>query len=126
MNDKERLNAVSRIMLSSPYAARLYSFLSEHVDDGGIVLASRATIAAHLGIAEITVRRAADFLESQGELIQVKIGGGVYAYALNVEPLKKSLRIGGECIALNAKVLAPKDRYNRDVGARLRAMKAAA
>ncbi|UFS64704.1 helix-turn-helix domain-containing protein [Paracoccus denitrificans] len=72
-------------------ATRLYALLAKHTAPrGGAVAASYKTLAEILGVSEMTIRRAADYLVNNGIVVRFRAGVGAFVYALNPEEVWKS------------------------------------
>lgn len=112
------------LMQTNPAAARVFAYLAEHIDGVcGAVVVSQVVMARALEVSEITIRRHTRFLEDQGAIVRIKIGTGVYAYALDPEEIWKSWADRKEDAAFVAKTLVRKsDRSNSEVRRRLNVM----
>lgn len=109
------------LLQAKPQAARLYAFLARHIDAGcGAVVAQQEFLAEQLGVAVITIRRLTKWLEDQGALVRIKVGTGVYAYALNPDEVWKSWEKGKDYAAFVTKTLAKK--HQTDIRRRLMVM----
>jgi len=117
----DRLDA---LLQERPQAARMYAFLAKNIDPGcGAVVASQEVLAEHLGIAQITVRRLSKWLEDRDALVRIRVGSGVYAYALDPEEVWKSYNGSKEYAAFVTKTLVKKsDKENAQVNRRLNMM----
>ena len=74
------------LMEVKPTAAQLYSYIAENLDpDGGALVASQEVLAGAIGVSEITVRRLTKWLEDNSVIVRIRVGSGVYAYALDPE-----------------------------------------
>ncbi|WBU65550.1 helix-turn-helix domain-containing protein [Paracoccus aerodenitrificans] len=105
-------------------AARLYGFIANHMDpNGGVLVVSQKTLAEHLDVAEITIRRASKWLEERNHLVRVRVGTGVYAYALNPAEVWKSFHDMKPYAVFATKTLVSKsDRMNRNIDRRIKLM----
>jgi DNA-binding Lrp family transcriptional regulator len=102
----------------------VYSFLAEHIDGvAGAVVVSQDVIAKELGVHERTIRRLTAQLEEDGALVRIKVGTGVYAYALDPGEVWRSWDDKKECAAFVTKTLVLKsDRSNNQVRRKLKVM----
>ena len=106
----------------SPAAVKLYALLAEHVDGtAGAVVASQALLASLLGVSERTVRRLSNDLENAGAVARIRIGAGMYAYALNPAEVWKSWDTRKSHAAFLTKTLAD-PKAAREGAMRMRAM----
>lgn len=105
-------------------AARLYGFIANHMDpNGGVLVASQKTLAEHLEVTEITIRRASKWLEEHGHLVRIRVGSGVYAYALNPAEVWKSYHDMKKYAVFTTKTLVSKsDKFNRNIDRRIKVM----
>lgn len=112
------------LMKSNPSAARIYAFLAENMDGtAGAVVVSQDVMASELDIHVITVKRQTKILEEQGALVRIRVGTGVYAYALDPTEVWKSWDQAKETAAFTTKTLVKKsDRSNGTVKRKLRVM----
>lgn len=112
------------LIRSNPAAARVYAFLAEHIDGvAGAVVVSQDVMANALGVHVRTIQRQTSFLEGAGALVRIKVGTGVYAYALDPDEVWRSYGDKKELAAFYSKTLVPKSaRENRAVGRKLRHM----
>ena len=108
----------------SPAAAKIYAFLAEHIDGStGSVVVSQTVLAEQLGVSEITVRRQTKFLEDQGALIRIRVGSGVYAYALDPSEVWRSWNSKKDLAAFTTRTLVRKsDRQNATIRRKLSVM----
>lgn len=116
------------LIQQSPAAARLYAFLAEHIDGSvGAVVVSQDVMAAELGISTKTVKRQTAALEEMGALVRIRVGTGVYAYALDPHEVWKSWDDRKESAAFVTKTLVRKaDAENGNVKRKLNVMVAEA
>ena len=112
------------LIRTNPPAARVYAFLAEHVDGVcGAVVVSQEVLAKELDVHERTVRRLTQKLEECGAILRIKVGTGVYAYALDPEEIWKSWDDKKDCAAFVTKTLVLKsDRANNQVRRKLKFM----
>lgn len=112
------------LIRTNPSAARVYAFLAEHVDGTcGAVVVTQEVIAAELGVHKRTVIRLTQELEKAGAIVRLKVGTGVYAYALDPNEIWKSWDDRKECAAFVTKTLVLKsDRANNQVRRKLKVM----
>lgn len=105
----------------NPSAARVYAFLAEHIDAScGAVVVSQVVLAEELGTADRTIRRHTAWLEEVGAIVRIKVGSGVYAYALDPEEVWKSWDSKKDTAAFRTKTLVSKrDAENGTVKRRL-------
>lgn len=117
----ERIQA---LMASNPSAARVFAWLAQHIDGQvGAVVASQDVMARSLGVSEITIRRHTKYLEDCGAVVRIRVGTGVYAYALDPEEIWKSWADRKDEAAFTARTLVRKsDRQNAEVRRRLSVM----
>ncbi|WP_024850051.1 helix-turn-helix domain-containing protein [Aminobacter sp. J41] len=112
------------LIQQNPAAARVYAFLAEHIDGtAGAVVVEQKVMAAALGVHEVTIRRQTKFLEQQGALVRIKVGTGVYAYALDPEEVWKTWDDQKDNAAFITKTLVRKsDKENNEVRRKLKVM----
>lgn len=112
------------LIQKNPAAARVYAFLAEHIDGvAGAVVVSQDVMAAALGVHEVTIRRQTKYLEGIGALVRIKVGTGVYAYALDPEEIWKSWDSEKESAAFVTRTLVKKaDKQNAEVRRKLKLM----
>lgn len=117
----KRLQALIR---TNPSAARVYAFLSEHIDGTcGAVVVSQDVIAESLGVHRRTIIRLTKQLEDDGVLVRIKVGTGIYAYALDPDEVWKSWDEHKDLAAFRTRTLVKKsDRANNQVNRKLRFM----
>ena len=112
------------LIQTNPTAAKLYSWIAEHMDpDGGALVVSQVVMAEALGVSEITVRRLTKWLEEHHVMVRVRVGSGVYAYALDPEEVWRAWDTTKEHAVFRTKTLVKKkDRHNAQVARRIRMM----
>jgi DNA-binding transcriptional ArsR family regulator len=112
------------LIKENPSAARVYAWLAANIDGQvGAVVVSQEVMARDLEVAEITVRRHTKVLEDMGALVRIKVGTGVYAYALDPEEIWKSWADRKDQAAFVARTLVRKsDKANSEVRRRLSVM----
>lgn len=117
----KRLQSLIR---TNPSAARVYAFLAEHIDGiCGAVVVSQDVIAKELDVSERTIRRLTQHLEDAGALARIKVGTGVYAYALDPSEVWKSWDGKKDLSAFVTKTLVLKsDKANGQVRRKLKVM----
>lgn len=117
----KRLQALIK---TNPSAARVYAFLAEHVDGtAGAVVVSQEVLAKELGVHVRTVKRLTKALEDAAAVVRIRVGTGVYAYALDPEEVWKSWDDKKEHAAFVTRTLVLKrDRENGEVRRKLRFM----
>lgn len=113
-----------RLINDNPAAARIYAFLAEHIDgDAGAVVVSQDVLAQEFGIHRVTVNRHISYLEKAGALVKIRVGGAVYAYALDPEEVWRSWDDKKELAAFTTKTLVRKaDKGNGQVRRKLKVM----
>lgn len=93
----------------NPAAAKVYAILAEHIDQSaGAVVVAQSVLAEMIGSSERTVRRATAYLEEQRALVRIKVGGGVYAYALNPAEVWRAWDIQKDSAAFITRTLVKK------------------
>lgn len=112
------------LMKANPSAARVFAWLAQHVDGQvGAVVVSQDVMARDLEVSEITIRRQTKFLEEAGAVVRIRVGTGVYAYALDPEEIWKSWADRKDQAAFTARTLVRKsDKDNAEVRRRLKVM----
>lgn len=112
------------LIQQNPGAARVYAFLAEHIDGTvGAVVVEQRVMAESLGVHEVTIRRNTKYLEEIGALVRIKIGTGVYAYALDPEEVWKSWDSEKENAAFVTRTLVRKaDKQHDEVRRKLKLM----
>lgn len=112
------------LLTSNPTTARLYMFLAEHMDHSvGAVCVSQEVMAEELGVTVMTIRRLTKVLVEKNAIVRIRVGTGVYAYALDPTEVWKSWNTTKKTAAFVTKTLVKKaDRSNGDVRRRLQMM----
>ena len=112
------------LIKTNPSAARVYAFLAEHIDGvAGAVVVSQDVMASELGVHVITIKRQTKLLEDEGALVRIRVGTGVYAYALDPGEIWRSWDGQKESAAFLTKTLVRKsDRSNNQVRRKLKVM----
>lgn len=112
------------LIKSNPAAARVYAFLAEHIDgQAGAVVVSQEVIANALGVHEVTIRRQTKYLDDIGAIVRIKVGVGVYAYALDPSEIWKSWDEKKDNAAFLTRTLVRKsDAANKEVRRKLKVM----
>jgi hypothetical protein len=112
------------LMQEKPTAARLYSWIAEHMDpDGGALVVSQVVMSEALGISEITVRRLTKWMEDRRVMFRVRVGSGVYAYALDPDEVWKAWDTQKDTAVFRTKTLVKKkDSFNKTVERRIKMM----
>lgn len=115
---------IQALMKANPSAARVFAWLAQHIDGQvGAVVVSQDVMARDLDVSEITIRRQTKYLEEAGALVRIRVGTGVYAYALDPEEIWKSWADRKEQAAFTARTLVRKsDKDNAEVRRRLKVM----
>lgn len=99
-------NRIAALIAINPKAAQLYVFLAQHIDEScGAVCVSQEVLAQELDVCVRTILRLTNVLETAKALVKIKIGTGVYAYALNPEEVWKSYEKGKSLAAFKTKTL---------------------
>lgn len=112
------------LMDVKPTAAQLYTFIAENMDpDGGALVASQEVLAEAVGVSEITIRRLTKWMEDNHVLVRVRVGSGVYAYALDPEEVWRAWNTEKDHAIFKTKTLVKKrDRHNAQVSRRIKTM----
>lgn len=111
------------LISENPAAAKIYAVLAEHMDpQAGAVVVAQAVLADMTGSSERTVRRATSYLEQQGALVRIKVGGGVYAYCLSPAEVWKAWDSQKESAAFLTKTLVKKGADASTISRRLKLM----
>lgn len=115
---------LQQLIRSNPSAARVFAFLAEHIDGtAGAVVVSQEVIAEALGVHVITIKRQTKMLEDQGALVRIRVGTGVYAYALDPNEVWRSWDDKKPHAAFTTRTLVKKaDRSNGQVRRKLKVM----
>ncbi len=115
---------IRELINSNPTAAKIYTFLAEHMTGTeGAVVVSQEVMAEALDMHVITVKRHTKALEAQGALVRIRIGTGVYAYALDPSEVWKSWDDKKDIAAFSTRTLVKKaDRSNGQVRRNLKVM----
>ena len=86
-------------------------------------MVSQEVMANSLGVHVKTIKRQTAYLEKVGALVRIRVGTGVYAYALDPEEVWKSWADRKEEAAFVTRTLVKKgDRANREVRRKLKVM----
>jgi biotin operon repressor len=111
------------LIVQNRSAAILYSYLAQHIDAScGAVVASQDLLGEETGLSRTTLWRASKYLEELGALVRFKVGGSVYAYALNETEVWKSWDSAKETAAFRTKTLARKSDQPGHVRRRIKIM----
>lgn len=112
------------LMQNKPPAARVYSFLAENMDaDGGVLVASQDFLAESLEVSNITIRRLTKWMEDHHVIVRIRVGNGVYAYALNPNEVWKAWNTTKDHAVFKTNTLVKtKDRHNAHVSRRIKMM----
>ena len=82
---------IRRLADINPGCVKLYALLAEHIDGkSGAVCATQKVLSQILGLNERTIRRQSQILEDEGAIVRIKVGTGIYAYALDPREVWKS------------------------------------
>lgn len=117
----KRLQALIR---TNPAAARVYAFLAEHIDGScGAVVVSQEVLATDLDVHVRTIKRHTKALEDAGALVRIRVGTGVYAYALDPTEVWRTWDDKKPHAAFTTRTLVRKaDRENGQVRRKLKVM----
>ncbi|WP_282027118.1 replication/maintenance protein RepL [Limimaricola cinnabarinus] len=111
------------LMQQNASAAKIYSWIAEHIDpDGGVLVVSQVSMAKALGISEITVRRQTKWMEDHNVMVRIRVGSGVYAYALDPTEVWRAWDTSKEHAVFRTKTLVKKGAQNRQIERRIRMM----
>lgn len=100
---------LQQLIQNNPGAARIYAFLAQHISaQAGAVVVSQELIASEIGVHVRTVKRLTKTLEDQGALVRIRVGNGVYAYALDPEEVWRSWDSEKATAAFTTKTLVNK------------------
>jgi len=115
---------IRELIQANPQAARLYAYLAQHIDPAcGAVVASQELLAEELGVSRRTIIRHAAYLEEVGALVKIKVGGLVWAYALDPTEVWRSWEDKKATAAFITRTLVKRqDRANGHVKRRLMVM----
>ena len=110
-----------RLIDDSPQAAKLYSFLAEHIDGQiGAVVATQDFLAHEMGTHKRTIQRWLDVIENKHQmLLKIPIHGRVYAYCLDPHLVWKGWDNGKAYAAFNSRTLTDK---NGEIARKLKIM----
>lgn len=103
------------LMKTNPSAARLYALFAENIDGAGVVVASQSVLAEMLEVSEKTIQRRTQELEKAKALVRIRIGGGVYAYALHPEEVWRAWDTSKNHAVFYSKTLVSKKSAGGDV-----------
>lgn len=99
-----------KLIDANPSAAKLFSFLAEHIDHTcGAVVVSQAYLAKKMGVETRTIRRWIKALYEHKMIVQINIEGGVNAYALDPLLVWKGYANGKPTAAFNTKTLVDRN-----------------
>lgn len=112
------------LIRTNPALARVYAFLAENIDGAcGAVVVTQEIMAEELGVHVRTIKRQTRALEDEGAIVRIKVGTGVYAYALDPEEIWKSWDDAKDLAAFRTRTLVKKsDRENGTVRRKLKVM----
>jgi biotin operon repressor len=113
---------VRELVDAYPLAAKLWLRLAEEIagQTSGAVVASQDTLAEVLGCSVRSIQRATKMLEEKGALVRLRIGSGVYAYAMNPAEVWGSYRTAKEHAAFNTRTLVTRGSANLVAEERIR------
>ena len=109
------------LLRTNPIAARVWSFLVEHVGHDNALVCTSDVIAEGAEISVRSVFRAISFLEKEGAVVIVKIGPGANCYILDPSETWKTYEEHKHFCAFSTKTLASK-RHNPNVARRIKVM----
>lgn len=112
------------LIQKNPPAARIYAFLAENIEGSiGAVVVAQEVMANALGVHIRTIQRQTKWLEEAGALVRIKVGVGVYAYALDPTEIWRSWDNRKDEAAFITKTLVRKsDSANKEVRRKLKVM----
>jgi biotin operon repressor len=111
------------LIVQNRSAAVLYSYLAQHIDpSNGALVASQTVLGDETGLSRTTLWRASNYLEKVGAMVRFKVGGSVYAYALNEAEVWKTWDSAKETAAFRTKTLARKSDQPGQVRRRIKVM----
>lgn len=112
------------LIRTNPSAARVFAFLAEHMDTTcGAVVVTQEVMANELGVHKRTIIRLTAELEKAGAIVRIRVGTGVYAYALDPSEIWRSWDDKKDLAAFVTKTLVLKsDRANGQVRRKLKVM----
>lgn len=115
---------LQRLIQTNPSAARVFAFLAQHVDGTvGAVVVSQEIIASELGVHVRTIKRQTKALEDEGAIVRIRVGTGIYAYALDPSEVWRSWDDKKDLAAFHTRTLVKKsDRANGQVRRKLKLM----
>lgn len=115
----KRLN---QLITDYPIGARLYIFLAQHIDPScGAVVASQQLLAEELNVSERYIRQVTKKLEEMKAILRIRIGTGMYAYALNPDEIWRSFDTSKKYATFKTKTLARKSD-NGQINRKIRLM----
>src|SRR4051794_8438433 len=105
---------VRELVDAYPLAAKLWLRLAEEIagQTSGAVVASQDTLADVLECSVRSVQRASKVLEEKGALVRLRVGSGVYAYAMNPGEVWGSSRTARQYAAFNTRPLVGRGSAN--------------
>lgn len=99
-----------KLIDANPSAAKLFSFLAEHIDHTcGAVVVSQDYLAKKMDVNVRTIRRWLKALDDHKMIVQIGIQGGVHAYALDPLLVWKGFANGKSTAAFNTKTLVDRN-----------------
>lgn len=108
------------LISKKPTAAKLWLLIAEKMDGYGGLVASQDTLAEYLGMSARTIRRLTQELEDEHALFRIRVGNGVYCYALDPEEVWKAWNTSKKTAVFNTRTLvSKKDRENNMIDKRL-------
>lgn len=112
------------LIKTNPAGARIYAFLAEHIEGSvGAVVVSQEVMANELQVHIRTIQRQTKLLEENGVLVRIKVGVGVYAYALDPTEIWRSWDNRKQHAAFVTKTLVSKsDQANNEIRRKLKVM----
>lgn len=107
----------------NPTAAQIYAFLAANIDGSGVVVVSQDVLAEFTGKHVRTIKRQTKYLEDVHALVRIRIGNGVYAYALNPNEVWKAWNSKKDYAVFNTRTLVKRsDEENQLIDRKLHVM----
>lgn len=106
------------LMDDNPAAAKLYMFFAEHMDNAGVLVATRETLAEAMGVSVKSISRWSAYLEEKRAIVTMRLGPGAKAYAVNPEEVWKAWDTNKPYAPFHTKTLVGK-RENQGMKRRL-------
>lgn len=81
---------IDELIAKYPLAARIYSYLARICDKQAGVVITQELLAKEMAVTSRSIRSATKWLDEEGIIPRLKVGGNIYLYCLNPSEIWKS------------------------------------